>query len=343
MVARVTLAEVARMAGVSVATASRALNNGPRLPREDLRRKVLDVAARLDYSPNAAAQAVARGETTLLGVVVQDISDPYFSAILSGAMQAAEDADLITTIADTRRDPLREVRYLATLRGQRARAVVLVGSRSTDRSLTHALQREVDLFRADGGRIALVSQPELDADTVFVENQAAARALAEALYALGHREFAVLAGPSTLRTATDRLEGFREGLAAHGITLTPDRMVASEFTRDGGHSATTELLARGTGARCVLAVNDVMAVGAMAALRAAGLVLPRDMAVAGFDDIATLRDVVPALTTVHVPLETLGSEAVRLVTDEWTGTEPRAVRVTGTVVIRESTPRVDAG
>jgi LacI family transcriptional regulator len=339
MIAPVTLAEVARMAGVSVATASRALHGGPRRPRDDLCQRVLQAAARLNYSPNAAAQAVARGHTNVVGLIVQDISDPYFSAIAAGVIQTADEHGAVTTMADTRRRLEREVEYVATLRQQRARAVILAGSRSTDRQLQRALQREIEAFCANGGRVALISQRQLDLDTVLIENRAGARALAEELCKLGHRSFAVLAGPASLVTSVDRLSGFKEGLTRHGIRLTPDRVFRTDFTRDGGYSGAEAFLASGVEAGCLFAVNDVMAVGAMAALRAHGVSLPADIAVAGFDDIPPLRDVVPSLTTVHVPLETLGVQAVELVLSAADpDAEPRVKRVSGTVVIRESTP-----
>ena len=335
----VTLAEVARVAGVSLATASRVLNGGPRRPREDLRTRVLDAAGRLQYTPNAAAQAVARGRTTVVGLVVQDLGDPYFSAIATGVVQAADEQGLVTTIFDTRRDPAREVRYVASLRQQRARAVILAGSRTEDAPTAALLAEEVEAFRASGGRVTLLSQQRFAADTVLVENRAGARALAEALVGLGHREFVVLAGPAELRTSTDRLTGFREGLARSGAALPAGRVLREDFTRDGGYRAAKALLASGLRPSCLFAVNDVMAVGAMAALRDAGLRLPQDLAVAGFDDIATLRDVVPALTTVHLPLERLGTEALALALAEPSpDARPRLRRVGGTVVVRESTP-----
>ena len=343
---RVTLADVARRAGVSVATASRALGDSARQPREDLRRRVLDVARELDYVPDPAARAVARGRTDVVGVVVQDITDPYFAIIAAAIMHAADERGLVTTLSDTRRDPARELRYVARLRRQRARAVVVVGSRSTDRTHQGALQREIDLLREDGARVALISQRMLDADTVVVENRAGARALAGALHDLGYRDVAVLAGPTSVLTAGERLTGFREGLARRGAPLAPERVVRGDFTREGGHAAATELLARmrdGLAVRCVVAVNDVMAVGAMTALREAGLRVPDDVAVAGFDDIPQARDVTPALTTVGLPLDRLGAEAAALVLDDVAGPapeRPRVCRVGGTVVVRASTPRL---
>jgi LacI family transcriptional regulator len=191
--------------------------------------------------------------------------------------------------------------------------------------------------RSAGGRAAAISQDRLPIDTVTPLNHAGGKALARDLVGLGYQKFGALTGPTELQTAHDRIAGFRAGLAEHGIELPASHVVAGEFTRDGGYQAATDLLARNLDIGCLYAVNDVMAVGAMAALRERGYSLPGDIAVAGFDDIATLRDVTPPLTTVRLPLEELGAAAFELVMTEPTGRR-RLRRVSGEVVIRASTP-----
>ncbi|WP_016697420.1 LacI family DNA-binding transcriptional regulator [Actinoalloteichus spitiensis] len=338
-----TLVDVAKAAGVSLATASRVLSGSPRKVREDLRESVVRAAHELNYTANAQAQAMARGRTDVVGLIVHDIADPYFSSIAAGVMRSAEENQLIVTMSSTMRRPEREVQYLSALRGQRARAVVLAGSRVTDRGLVERLSAELEKFQAIGGRVALISQPRLQVDTVVLENRAGARSLATALHERGYRRFAVLAGPRNLVTARDRLAGFREGLTRAGAPLAPAHVIHGDFTRDGGYSAAEELLAARAEIDCVFAVNDVMAVGAMVALRDHGVRLPTEVGVAGFDDIATLRDVTPALTTVRVPLERLGATAVDLVLDEQQADRPRVRRVRGEVVLRDSTPPRRAG
>jgi LacI family transcriptional regulator len=336
----VRLSDVARAAGVSIATASRVLHPGSRRPSEELRARVTRVAEELEYTPNVLAQAVARGRSPLVGLVVHDISDPYFSSIAAGVLRAASSSELTVTISVTGPDPHEEVRHVAALRRQRARAVIITGSRRHQDGCADALAREVEAFRREGGRVSMVSQQGLDVDTVVLDNCAGARELAVALHARGYRDFAALAGPRLLRTARDRLEGFRDGLAQCGVALDPRHVVEGDFTRDGGHAAARELLRgpvplpEGT---CVFAVNDLMAVGAMSALREAGVDLPRQVAVAGFDDISTLRDITPALSTVRVPLEHLGEQALALVSDP-EPPAPRVLQVRGEVVLRDSTP-----
>ena len=336
----VTLHDVARRAGVSLATASRAFNGSKdRVVGGELRDRVLDAAAALGYAPNSYAQAMARGRTNVVGLIVHDIVDPFFAAVAAGVMREAEQHGLLVTMASTQRRPEAEVDHIATLRNHWAQAVILVGSRVADRVLTDRVADELAAFEASGGRAVAVSQPLLPVDTVAFEHRTGGRDLAVALHELGHRRFGVLAGPPDLVTATDRTGGFLEALVRRGAPVPDANIVASDFTRDGGFTAMNRLLDGGADLTCVFAVNDVMAVGAMAALRARNIWLPDGMAIAGFDDIATLRDVSPELTTVRVPMEEMGASALRLALDDGAG-RPRVERVSGEVVVRASTPRI---
>lgn len=333
----VTLHDVARRAGVSLATASRALNGSKdRKVGEALADRVQSAARDLGYTANTYAQAMARGRTNVVGLIVQDIDDPYFSAIAAGVMAEADKHGLLVTLASAQRRPEIEVDHIATLRGQWARVVILVGSRHTDRAQNDQLADELAAFEASGGRAVAVSQPLLPVDTIEIDNKAGARALAAALHGLGHRRFAVLSGPSHLLTASDRTSAFCTALRKLGAPVDQADLVEGDFTRDGGYEAMGRLLDQGTDATCVFAVNDVMAVGAMAALRERGIALPEEMSVAGFDDIATLRDVSPPLTTVHVDLAHVGALALRLALDARSA-QPRVERVPVDVVVRAST------
>ncbi|GII76450.1 LacI family transcriptional regulator [Sphaerisporangium rufum] len=327
-----TLEDVARHAGVSLATASRVLNGSSRQVGAMMRARVESSARLLGYRVDATAQALARGASNVVGVVIQDLTDPYFAAIADGVVRAADRHHMVVTLGTTYRDPEREIAHIATLNAQRARAVLIAGSRVADERMLGRLRAELEVYRGAGGRVALIGQDLAGTDTVVPLNREAARDLAVALAGLGHRRFAVLAGPPRLYTATDRAAGFREGLLAAG--LPEPVMVPGGFDRDGGRVAALELLASGPEITCVFAVNDVMAVGALAALREHGLRVPEDISLAGFDDIAPLRDLVPALTTVRLPLARMGELALELALSE--PAAPRLVPVAGEVVLRDS-------
>ncbi|MEJ8661235.1 LacI family DNA-binding transcriptional regulator [Streptomyces sp. MS1.AVA.4] len=335
----VTLDTVARRAGVSLATASRALNGTTRV-REELRQRVRAAADVLGYIPNAHAQALASASNNTVGVICHDVGDPYFAAIAGGVMRAAAEQDLLVMLASTFREPEREIAYVSMLRAQRARAILLIGSGFQDRLWEQSLAAELAPYVRAGGRVAVVSRHRsLRVDAVLPENRAGAAALARALLALGHREFAVLSGPAELTTVADRLAGFREGLAAGGAALPPERVVHGAFTREGGHAAARELLARTDvpPPTCVFAVTDVMAVGALAAFREAGVRVPEDISLAGFDDIPLVRELTPPLTTVALPLTAMGQDVMALALREPAGRRSRVLRVGGEVVLRAST------
>ena len=336
-----TLHDVAREAGVSLATASRSLNGSTRKVNDDYRQRVLAAAARLNYSPNFSAQAVAKGSTSTVALLVSDIADPYFSSIAAGVIRAAETQGLIVTMAVTERSTERELELVRALRGQRPRVMILTGSRSDGSESQTALVAELKAFAATGGRVVLISQESLPFSTVVVDNYLGARALANSLVGQGYRRFAAIGGARTLVTSRDRLAGFADGLAEHGIAIHPDHVVRGEFTRDGGFAAATELLSDGLDqVDLVFAVSDVMAIGAMSAFREAGIVVPRDIAVAGFDDIDTARDVTPALTTVHIPLADLGQQAVELALSDAALSSDEVIRVETRVILRASSPQL---
>jgi LacI family transcriptional regulator len=336
---RVTLQDVADRAGVSLTTASRVVNDGSRRVGKALADRVQRAVADLGYTANLQARAVATGQSTMIGVVLRDISDPYFSSIAAGLIEVAEAGGLLVCMSSTAAHEEAERAYVALMRSQRARAVVLVGSRTDNTAARTALHAELAAFTRSGGRAACIGQDLLGVDTVLPENRAGAEALARALAALGHRRFAVLAGPRTLLTGQDRTAGFADGLRASSVPLEAALVVHGDLSRDGGYAAMSEILAMGEPRPdCVFAVSDVMAVGALARLRAAGLDVPGDIALAGFDDIPTLRDVYPSLTTVRLPLARLGETAARLVLGGDTPRQPRVVPVPGEVVLRESTP-----
>lgn len=344
---QVTLADVAQWAGVSLATASRALHGaGGRTVRPDLRARVLAAAVELDYSPNANAQAIVRGSTSTVGLIVQDLGDPTGAAVAAGVMDAAARRDLIVTVAATGFDPALQIRHVEALRRQRARAIILSGARFADADITGRLADELRGYAVGGGRLAVIGRPGLPAPTVVVDDIGGARRLAVALHGLGYRRFAVLTGPEGLLTAEDRATGFLDGLTGLGVQVPDEDLLSAAVTRDGGYAAMTELLDRedhrGADADtlAVFAVSDPMAVGAMAAARDRGRRIGSDVALAGFGDTPALRDIRPGLSTVRLPLVDLGRWAVDLAFTDGAAeaAEPTVVPTGSDVVLRDSTP-----
>ncbi len=331
----VTLQRVAEHAGVSIATASRVLHGGgTRTVGEELRRRVESAARELGYVSNAPAQALARSSTSVIGLIVHDVADPYFAAIAAGAMRAARRQRLMIMIAATFRDPELEIEYVRSLRAQRARALLLAGSGVEDEALTGRLIAELTGFREDGGRVACIGERGVGLAVPLDHRGGAARAATE-LWRLGHRRIGVVAGPAELVTVRERLAGARQALLQLGGELPDSRVVFADFTRAGGRDAALELLAREPELTAVLALNDLMASGVLAAVRDdLGRAVPGDLSVVGFDDLPFAADLRPALTTVRLPLEEAGERAVQLIIEESPGERPL---LGVSLVVRDST------
>lgn len=307
-----TLADVARRAGVSVATASRVLNGSARTVHPDLMVRVLDAARDLRYVPNAHAQALVRERSAVIGAIVHDVSDPYFAEITGGIQRAASAARRLVMICNSYRDPERELELVRLLHAQRVEALILTGSGLDDPEYTRTMGAQLDAFTASGGHVAFVGRHTIPGSAAIPDNLGGARAAAHMLVDLGHRQIAVVSGPSLLTSIHDRLNGFRRGLLERGIELPPERIAAADFTRNGGMAATCCLLERFPDTTAIFVLNDVMAIGALAALRQRGIAVPGQVSVVGFDDIPIAADLTPALTTVHVPMAELGERTVQL-------------------------------
>ncbi|MBV1855704.1 LacI family DNA-binding transcriptional regulator [Catellatospora tritici] len=320
-----TLQQVATAAGVSLATASRVLHgSGGRRVAEELAERVTAAAAELRYVAHAPAQSLARSRSTVVGVLVHDIADPYFAAIAAGAMQVAREHDLMVLVANTFRDPALERDYLARLRAQRARAVLLAGSAFAGEPFAEELAG----FAAAGGRVAAIGARGEGIDTVEPDHAGGGRLVAEHLTALGHREIGVVTGPAGLATVAQRLSGFTEVVASPHV-------VGADFTREGGRAAAHELLRAYPRITALFALNDLMAAGVLAALREAGRSVPGEVSVVGFDDLPVATDLTPGLTTVRLDLAGIGAQAMRLMLDDEPG--GRTCPAPAELVIRAST------
>lgn len=331
----VTLGDVARRAGVSQPTASRVLNGSERQVNEEYRQRVLLAAQELGYTPNLSAQAVARGSSRTIALVLSGISDPYFSAMAAALMWEAEGLGLHASIAVTDRRVDRELDLVRALRGQQPRAIILAGTGYLAPASNDELIEELHRYEETGGRVVLISRSDLPFETVTFDNHDGASRLAGELVALGYRRALVLGTLSPLLAMQQRVDGFVAGFVARGAA--EPTVLRPVFSWEGCFDAVKQLDEQTLRDHDVLfAVTDDMALGAVAGLRERGLRIPDDIAVAGFDDIATLRDVSPSLTTVHVPLDEVAREAVYRATT--TDSQPRRQVVPTYPVMRASTP-----
>lgn len=328
-----TLEDVAAEAGVSLATASRVINGSARRVAETYRDRVHEAAERLGYTTNLSAQATVKGTSAILCLLVADIADPYFGRIAAGVVKGADEAGLVVTIAMTGRDDEREARLIRTFRGQRPRGVVIAASR-TESSVTGAPAAALRDLEAAGTRIVSLGRSPHPASAIEVGNYAGGVLLGRAVADLGYRSAIAVVAPEGVYTSDDRLRGFRDGFAPAGHV---ERVYRAGFTAPDAEHAVEQALDDGIPeGTLVMCVSDIVAIAVMSSLRRSGRVVGPDIAVTGFDDLHIARDVTPELTTVSLPLESLGYAAVRAVLEEDPLNPPAE---DPEVTIRASTPR----
>lgn len=322
---------VAKTAQVSVATASRVLSGSDYPVSDALRARVLAVADELDYIPNAQARSLIQGNGRTIGMLVGEVGDPYFDAMIHGTHREATDEKCLVTILSTGRHPTRELESFRLLQSHGAATIIVAGSGLEDADFQAALSARIRGFR---GTTVLIGRHEVDADVdairVEVDNVDAGRLLGEHLRELGHQRVGVLAGRAEVSSTGDRIKGVELGLGVAPVVL------EVEPTRDGGYDGAGQLLGEHPQLTAIIGTADQMAIGAMAWCADHGVSVPGELSVAGCNDIWVGRDLTPSLTTVHMPLTEMGSAAVRLALD-LDGSGRRSMSFPVEMVVRGST------
>ncbi len=332
-----SITEVARLAGVSIATASRVMSEADYPVSAAARERVLDAARTLDYVPNALARGLLKSQTPVVGVIVHDITDPYFSEVVRGVEDAASPAGFLVITCSSERDAERERSYVRLLRSLRAAAVIFAGSGIDDPALNEEMAKHAAGMQSHGAAIVHLSPHAAGEPDVGVDNPGGVAAMIAALVALGHRRIAFLAGPRTLYVARDRLAGYRAGLTQAGLELDERLVIHTGFSREGGALGIDTLMAGGAAFTAVACANDLLALGALDRLRGLGVDVPGEVSVAGFDDIAVASMTAPGLSTVHLPLRELGRLGFLHVDRMLAGAEPWHETLPTDVILREST------
>ena len=332
----VNLRDVAAHAGVSAATASRVFGGSSKVSGAT-RERVLASAHELGYVVNGLARAMqGRGPRTV-AFVVRVMIGPSFAALAAGAEHVAGENGHLLFMATTNGSPEREADLIATLREQRVAAVLLVGSTESDAEFeARATQYARDLGDVDAPLILCGRPPVSDASVVAVDyDQRAGVGLAvDELVRLGHRRIAYVGDPRGMTTAEQRMDGYRDALIRNGIE--PEAVLLREGlnSEDAGERAVASLLADTTGATALVCMTDSIAVGAYRAARRAGVRIPDDLSVVGFDDVPIVGDLTPGLTTVRPPYYEVGASAAQIALGL---RAPRNVLLQPTLVRRSST------
>lgn len=300
----ITIKDVAREARVSVATVSRALN-GRQNVAEAVRHRVRDVADRLQYTPHHAARSLSSRRTHTVGVVLPDLYGEFFSELMFGIDKVAREHGLHLLVSSYHGDPVEQGAALRSMRGRVDGLLVMSPYADEDAHLANALASPVDA-------VLINARPMRgDRRAIGIDNHSGARAMVAHLVEHGCRSIAFVAGPPDNYDASERLRGYHDALAE----LLPEAeslVVPGDFSEAAGQRAARVLLTTAARPDAVFAANDMMALGCLIALREAGVDVPGEIALAGFDDIPLARYMRPALTTMRVDIAELGADAMRL-------------------------------
>ncbi|MFJ5677279.1 LacI family DNA-binding transcriptional regulator [Streptomyces sp. NPDC093097] len=325
-----TMVDVARRAGVSVATVSHVVND-TRPVRPDTRAAVLAAIEELGYTHNTLARSLVTARTRSIGLAVSAISNPYFTEILQGVEAAALEAGYSLLIADPHDDPRHERKVVQLLHERRVDGMIVAPSAEPAAMAEYLTRRHIPVVFLD----RLVGD---GFDQVCAESAGPVRRLVEHLADLGHTRIGLVAGAPGLSTTAERVQGYREGLQSRGLPFAPELLAGGDSEAAGAQHATRRLLAAPEPPTALITANNAMTIGALQALRALGLEVPRDLALACFDDFSWADLFTPRLTAIAQPSKELGAAAVRLLLERLDAPDrpPRTVRLPCAFVHRTS-------
>lgn len=304
--------EVARQAGVSIATVSAALNGkGP--VSEETKRRVWEAAAAVGYSPNAIARSLRLGKSRLIGIVVGDITNPFWASMVRVVENVAIAANYSIIVCNSDDREERELAILDQLRAQHVAGILITPVGRSAGYVQRLTRRDLPPLVAMDQRV-----PGLPRDFVGVDNRAAVRMLTELLIRLGHRRIAMISGGEGLWTADERLAGFAETMTGAGLSVDPTLCARTDYRGESAYAATVPLLTRADRPSAIIGANNVIALGALQATVDLGFRCPADVSIAGIDDVPWAGLVRPRITTVAQPIEEISRVAIEWLVERMT-------------------------
>ena len=332
MSSRVTIIDIADKAGVSKSTVSLVLSGSP-LVKAETRTRVESAMTDLGYVYNRGAASLRRARSNIVGMVINDLLNPFFAELAVGIERALQGSDYIPFIANTGENPARQAQVFRSMREHGATGIIVCPAVGTD-------AESVDEITAGGIPVvqAMRRVAGANASAVVPDNRAGGARAVEHLVRLGHRRLAFFGGYARMSAFRERSQGFLDGLERAGIPAGPDRLIEAPPTKAGGVAALAHALALPEPPTAVLCFNDIVAVGAVHALAQRGLRAGVDMAVIGFDDIAEAQHMAPALTTVAVDTLGLGERAAQMPLRQIESGQPRVETYIGEarLIVRDS-------
>lgn len=328
--------DVAAEAGVSVATVSRALNNHPSVSPE-ARARVLAAVAALGYRPNAVARSLRTDQTRTLGLVISDLLNPYFTELARSVEEQARALGYSVIIGNADERPDLQDHHVRTLLDRRIDGLLVSPTDGGSPLMLDAAR--------GGSPMVFVDRwiPGLDIPVIRADGRAAVRELVAHLHRLGHRRLAIIAGPAATTTGSERVEAFRAALGSHGLDAPDCYIGQGDFQAVSGRRATERFLDLPEPPEVIFAADNLMALGALDAIRARGLRVPDDIALAAFDDIPWFVHTDPPITAIAQPTGELGRAAVRALIDRIEGRPPHSVTLPAQLIVRRSCGEVPGG
>jgi LacI family transcriptional regulator len=329
-----TIRDVAAAAGVSAATVSRVMN-GKADVAADLRQRVLAAVSELGYRRNGPARSLRTRAALVLGVIISDITNPFFTAVVRGAEDQAQLAGYSVVLANADEDVAKEARYLEVAADEQMAGVLLSPASPRRTSIDVLVERGIPVVTIDRRLTAAA------VDSVTVDNHSAARKAAQHLIDQGCRRVGIVAGPVQTTTGASRLAGYRAALRAAGRTVDASLVAYADFRTEGGYVATRTLLRQRQPPDGLLFSNNLMTVGGLRAIAEAGLAIPDDIAIVGFDDAIWTTALRPPLTVVAQPTYEIGQTAAQLLLRRIEGEKfpPRRVVLRAELIVRASSQR----
>ena len=332
----VSIKDIAKEAGVTPGTVSRALRDSPRVSPET-KKRIQHLADEMGYAPDAQARSLVTGRTQTIGVVVTTMTDPFIGSIVQAIESAAYDQGYAVILASSNDIPEREIASAKMLQSRRVDGVIVTSSR-----VGILYQESLDQLRVPVVLInSLAQQGGRQTFTVSVDNTHGGYLATKHLIQKGHRRIGYVAAPADRSDSVKRMAGHRDALTEVGIDSDSSLVVQGTGGAGGGQRALLELLSLDDAPSAVFCYNDMTAIGLIDAARKAGLSLPQDLAIVGFDDIAFAQLANPPLTTIAQPVAQLGKEAMEMVlellrSEDLNGASVSDVVVKGRLVVRES-------
>lgn len=325
-----TIHDVARRAGVSIATVSRVISESPHKVNEATRSRILKAIKDLDYRPNALAQGLIRKRSMTVGIIIPDISNPYYAEIVRGVQDVAEGLKYAVVLQNTDRKKERIINGIKVLREKRADGIIFSGG------IIHGYET-LSSLKELAARVVVIGRHEVDFPAVRVDNLGGAAQAVQHLLDLGHERIGFFSGPKMSTSSIDRLQGYKNALAQRGRHYEGGLVKQGNLTPESGFHAAMELL-RGKGrVTAILAGNDLMAFGAVHAAKSLSLRVPEDLAVVGFDNIPLSSYFQPPLTTVEIPMHSVGAGAMQMLADLIGGRDIDRIKLFPTrLIVRES-------